>query len=228
MSRRISPEVNCTKETNKTLQATNKTLEANNLHLKQAAADANSRAEQAELKLLARRSGPNPPKLVKNKKLEALKLDFSHVAAERDELQARVGAWPCKKKIVYRKGVEDAYLRAQKEMILKFKVGQTSWATPEPSEDDSDNGEASEISSRKTSQNRTTSHQRTVPQPLRRAPHTKRTRLMRQWRRPGLTPQGQAPMPKRLHLLASLAKRRRNHTPKPLRILLYLHPCLLL
>ncbi|KAF3450271.1 hypothetical protein FNV43_RR06351 [Rhamnella rubrinervis] len=137
-------------ETNKTLQATNKTLEANNLHLKQAAADANSRAEQAELKLLQaeKKWSETDQKLAeKNKELEALRLDFSHVAAERDELQARVGAWPRKKKIVYRKGVEDAYLRAQKEMILKFKAGQTSWATPEPSEDDSDDGEGSEISS---------------------------------------------------------------------------------
>ncbi|KAF3432381.1 hypothetical protein FNV43_RR27121 [Rhamnella rubrinervis] len=83
----------------------------------------------------------------KDKELEALKLDFSYMAAERDELQARARAWPRKKKIFYRKGVEDAYLRAQKEMILKFKAGQTSWATPEPSEDDSDDDEASEISS---------------------------------------------------------------------------------
>ncbi|KAF3432433.1 hypothetical protein FNV43_RR27173 [Rhamnella rubrinervis] len=56
-------------------------------------------------------------------------------------------AWPRKKKIMYRKGVEDAYLRAQKEMILKFKAGQTSWPTPEPSEDEGDDGETSEISS---------------------------------------------------------------------------------
>ncbi|KAF3454143.1 hypothetical protein FNV43_RR04590 [Rhamnella rubrinervis] len=63
---------------------------------------------------------------------------------ERDEWhQAR----PQKEKIVYRKGVEDAYLRAQKEMILKFKAGQTSWPTPEPSEDEGEDEETSEISS---------------------------------------------------------------------------------
>ncbi|KAF3455871.1 hypothetical protein FNV43_RR00513 [Rhamnella rubrinervis] len=68
------------------------------------------------------------------------------LVAERDEwrTEARLTA---KKKIVYRKGVEDAYLRAQKEMILKFKAGQTSWPTPEPSEDEGDDGETSEISS---------------------------------------------------------------------------------
>ncbi|KAF3444900.1 hypothetical protein FNV43_RR14593 [Rhamnella rubrinervis] len=212
------------------LKATNKTLEANNLHLKQATANANSLAEQAELKLLQAEmkwSETDQKLAEKNKELEALRLDFSHVAAERDELQARVGAWPRKKKIVYRKGVDDAYLRAKKEMILKFKAGQTSWATPEPSEDDSDDGEVSEISSGEDEPELNNESLRGIPT-SRRAPHTKRTRLMKQWRRPGLTPQGQAPMPKRLHPLVSLAKRRRNHTPKPLRILLYLHPCLLL
>ncbi|KAF3443043.1 hypothetical protein FNV43_RR16964 [Rhamnella rubrinervis] len=69
------------------------------------------------------------------------------VVAERDEWQTRGLVWPQKKKIVYRKGVEDAYLRAQKKMILKFKAGQTSWRTPEPSEDEGDDGETSEISS---------------------------------------------------------------------------------
>ncbi|KAF3432428.1 hypothetical protein FNV43_RR27168 [Rhamnella rubrinervis] len=43
--------------------------------------------------------------------------------------------------------ISHAYLRAQKEMILKFKAGQTSWPTPEPSEDEGDDGETSEISS---------------------------------------------------------------------------------
>ncbi|KAF3451969.1 hypothetical protein FNV43_RR08065 [Rhamnella rubrinervis] len=48
-------------------------------------------------------------------------LDGFLPSPERDEWQTRGSAWPRKKKIVYRKGVEDAYLRAQKEMILKFK-----------------------------------------------------------------------------------------------------------
>ncbi|KAF3448123.1 hypothetical protein FNV43_RR08834 [Rhamnella rubrinervis] len=83
-------------------------------------------------------------KLSKGEKLESFGLDFT--VTERDEWR-RGSAWPRKKKIVYRKGVEDAYLRAQKEMILKFEAGQTSWPTPEPSEDEGDDGETSEISS---------------------------------------------------------------------------------
>ncbi|KAF3438538.1 hypothetical protein FNV43_RR21300 [Rhamnella rubrinervis] len=147
MSAKKTAKILKLKETNKTLQATNKTLEANNLHLKQAAADANSRAEQAELKLLQaeKKWSETDQKLAeKNKELEALRLDFSH-GLRADELQARSRASPRRKD--RSAGVEDAYLRAQKEMILKFKAGQTSWATPEPSEDDSDDGEGSEISS---------------------------------------------------------------------------------
>ncbi|KAF3443048.1 hypothetical protein FNV43_RR16969 [Rhamnella rubrinervis] len=131
-------------KTNKTLQATNKTLEADNLHLKQATTDANSRAEQAELKLLQveKKWSETDQKLAeKNKELEA-PVDFSHVAEGRATSSGLVTR---KKKIIYRKGVEDAYLRAQKKMILKFKAGQTSWATP--GEDDYDDDEASEISS---------------------------------------------------------------------------------
>ncbi|KAF3450408.1 hypothetical protein FNV43_RR06489 [Rhamnella rubrinervis] len=82
----------------------------------------------------------------KEKELESLRLDFSRVVAERDEWQTRGLAWPKKKKIRYRSGVGMPTL-AQKEMILKFKAGQTSWRTPEPSEDEGDDGETSEISS---------------------------------------------------------------------------------
>ncbi|KAF3440820.1 hypothetical protein FNV43_RR19106 [Rhamnella rubrinervis] len=97
--------------------ATNKTLEADIVQLKEAVADANARAEQAKKKW----SEADQKLIEKEKELESLRLDFSRVVAERDEWQTRGLAWPKKKKIVYRKGVEDAYLRAQKEMILKFK-----------------------------------------------------------------------------------------------------------
>ncbi|KAF3454944.1 hypothetical protein FNV43_RR05392 [Rhamnella rubrinervis] len=172
-------------ETNKTLQASNKTLEANNLHLKQAAADANSRAEHAELKLLQaeKKWSETDQKLAeKNKELEAL-ADFSTRAAERDEVTSSSLAWPRKKKIAP-SGVEDAYLRAQKEMILKFKAGQTSWATPEPSEDDSDDGEGSEISSGEDEPEPNNESLRTAP-PREELPH-ERTRLTSE--EAGLTP----------------------------------------
>ncbi|KAF3443230.1 hypothetical protein FNV43_RR12912 [Rhamnella rubrinervis] len=52
----------------------------------------------------------------------------------------------CKKKVVYRKGVEDTFLHARKEMICRFKVGETNWPTLESSEDEGDD-EPSESSS---------------------------------------------------------------------------------
>ncbi|KAF3448102.1 hypothetical protein FNV43_RR08812 [Rhamnella rubrinervis] len=62
------------------------------------------------------------------------------------QMSGRPEAWPGRRrKRLYT--AKDAYLRAQKEMILKFKAGQTSWRTPEPSEDEGDDGVTSEISS---------------------------------------------------------------------------------
>ncbi|KAF3455225.1 hypothetical protein FNV43_RR05673 [Rhamnella rubrinervis] len=81
----------------------------------------------------------------KEEELRNLRLDFSRIASERDELEMRAMAWPSKKKTVCRKGVEDAFLKAKRQMIRRFKAREVNWPTPELSEDE--DGEASEISS---------------------------------------------------------------------------------
>ncbi|KAF3438738.1 hypothetical protein FNV43_RR21502 [Rhamnella rubrinervis] len=84
--------------------ATNKILEADIFEFKQAAIDANDRAEEAEKK-------------------------WSEAGQKLSKREAGILDW------------------ISHEMILKFKAGQTSWPTPEPSEDEGDDGETSEISS---------------------------------------------------------------------------------
>ncbi|KAF3454129.1 hypothetical protein FNV43_RR04576 [Rhamnella rubrinervis] len=74
-------------------------------------------------------------------------------------------------KIVMRSG---GALPEPKEMILKFKAGQTSWATPEPSEDDSDDDEASEISSGEDEpEQNNESPEDCTPAPEKSSPHEK-------------------------------------------------------
>ncbi|KAF3441557.1 hypothetical protein FNV43_RR15471 [Rhamnella rubrinervis] len=68
--------------------------------------------------------------------------ETEQVASERDDLQTREAEWLRKKRIVYRKGVEDAFLKARREMIRRFKAGETNWPTPELSEISSKEDEA--------------------------------------------------------------------------------------
>ncbi|KAF3434751.1 hypothetical protein FNV43_RR21836 [Rhamnella rubrinervis] len=77
-------------EAHSSVVATNKILEADILEFKQAAIDANARAEEAEKKW----SEANQKLSEKERELESLRLDFSRVAAERDEWQTRGSAWP--------------------------------------------------------------------------------------------------------------------------------------
>ncbi|KAF3456013.1 hypothetical protein FNV43_RR00656 [Rhamnella rubrinervis] len=85
--------------------------------------------------------------LEREEELRNLTLDFSRIASERDDLLTRATDWPRKKKIVYRKGVEDAFLKARREMIHRFKARETNWPTLEPSDDEEGNNDSSEISS---------------------------------------------------------------------------------
>ncbi|KAF3455458.1 hypothetical protein FNV43_RR00085 [Rhamnella rubrinervis] len=86
-------------------------------------------------------------KFGREEELRNLTLDFSRIASERDDLLTRATDWPRKKKIVYRKGVEDAFLKARREMIRRFKARETNWPTLEPSYDEEGNNDSSEISS---------------------------------------------------------------------------------
>lgn len=50
------------------------------------------------------------------KELEALLLDFTRVAQERDELKIQTEKWLAKKKVFFRKRVMAAFLKANNEM----------------------------------------------------------------------------------------------------------------
>ncbi|KAF3443638.1 hypothetical protein FNV43_RR13328 [Rhamnella rubrinervis] len=100
------------------LAATNKSLEEEVQHLIQIAVGATNKTEQlkknwpeADLKLTK-----------KEEELRNLRLDFSRLALERDELQAQAAVWLNKRKIVCCKGVEDAFLKAKRQMIRRFKA----------------------------------------------------------------------------------------------------------
>ncbi|KAF3450437.1 hypothetical protein FNV43_RR06518 [Rhamnella rubrinervis] len=125
------------------LTATNKSLEVEVQRLKQIAADATSKAEQLEKNWYE----VDLKRIEKKEELRNLMLDFSRVASEGDDLQTRAAEWPRKKKIVYRKVVEDTFFKARREMIYRFKAGETNWPTPEPS-DDEKGDISSEISSK--------------------------------------------------------------------------------
>ena len=93
------------------LTAQLKSAEEEGAASKKEAAESNARAEQLERKW----SESNHKLAETEKELEALRLDFSKVAQERDELKVRSDKWPAKKTIVYRKGVMAAFLKAQNE-----------------------------------------------------------------------------------------------------------------
>ncbi|KAF3438468.1 hypothetical protein FNV43_RR21230 [Rhamnella rubrinervis] len=82
--------------------------------------------------------------LEEEEELRNLRLDFLRLASEQDKLQAQVAAWPSKKKIIYCKRVEDAFLKAKWQMIQRFKAEEIDWPTPKLSE--VKGCEASEIS----------------------------------------------------------------------------------
>ncbi|KAF3432294.1 hypothetical protein FNV43_RR27034 [Rhamnella rubrinervis] len=82
----------------------------------------------------------------KEKELESLRLDFSKVATERDELQAKISIWLGKKKNIYLKGVFDAFHKARNDMIHKFKAEETNWPIPEPKENKGNDSESAKIS----------------------------------------------------------------------------------
>ena len=93
---------------------------------KKEAAESNARVEQLKQKW----SESNHKLVETEKELEALRLDFSKVAQERDELKVRSEKWPAKKAIVYRKGVMAAFLKAQNEMKKQVKAGKSDWFDP--------------------------------------------------------------------------------------------------
>ncbi|KAF3438881.1 hypothetical protein FNV43_RR17156 [Rhamnella rubrinervis] len=101
--------------------------------LKQITVDATSRVELPEKNWSKAKLNLSK----KEKELESLRLDFTRIASERDELQTQAAAWPYKKRIIY----------PRKDMISRFKVRETNSPTPEPSEDEDDNNESMEISS---------------------------------------------------------------------------------
>ncbi|KAF3451147.1 hypothetical protein FNV43_RR07238 [Rhamnella rubrinervis] len=125
------------------LTATNKSLEEEVQRLKQIAADAISKAKQLEKSWF----NADLKWSEKEEELRNLKLDFSRIATERDDLQNRAANWPRKKKIVYRKGVEDAFFKARRQMIRRFKARESNWRTPESSDYEEGGDDPSEISS---------------------------------------------------------------------------------
>ena len=125
------------------LTAQLKSAEEEGAASKKEAAESTARAEQLERKW----SESNHKLAETEKELVALRLDFSKVAQERDDLKARSDKWPAKKAIVYRKGVMAAFLKAQNEMKKQVKAGKTDWSDPEPSEDEEDDQDSGEISS---------------------------------------------------------------------------------
>ncbi|KAF3445818.1 hypothetical protein FNV43_RR10995 [Rhamnella rubrinervis] len=120
------------------------------------------------------------------KEVQCLKKIMTKVASERDEVHIRATAWPCKKKNVYPKGVEDAFLQARKDMIYRFKAGETSWPTPELSEDEGGDNESSEISFGKDKPEENEKNVEKGPPPSQRGPPPlAKTPSLKQWNCPG-------------------------------------------
>ncbi|KAF3449521.1 hypothetical protein FNV43_RR10250 [Rhamnella rubrinervis] len=117
------------------------------------------KAEQWALKLEA-----NLKREKKDEKLRNLRLDFLRIASERDDLQTQTVDWLHKKKIIYHKGVEDAFLKVRKQMIRQFKARETNWPSPEPSKDKGGNDESSEISSNEDEPAKNTEAEKTPSQ----------------------------------------------------------------
>ena len=57
-----------------------------------------------------------------------MRLDFTGVANERDELKSRAEKWPTKKKVVFQEGVMAAFLKANNEIKKQLKVGKLDWS----------------------------------------------------------------------------------------------------
>ena len=172
------------------LTAQLKSAEEEGAASKKEVAESNARAKQLERKWFE----SNHKLAETEKELEALRLDFSKVAQERDELKACSDKWPAKKAIVYHKGVMASFLKAQNEMKKQVKAGKTDWSDPEPSEDEEDDQDSGEISSdegepagetrrlgKKLKQSRPSPHQ-TRRRLIKSSPSNLQTLLKRLWR----------------------------------------------